>query len=70
MADSKMAAVDDGIDLPLIISFLLPILMDEETDHVPQHDSLLTGNLYYEELMQTPSEARFLYCVRSCHRSP
>ena len=56
MADSKMA---DELDLPLIIAFMLPILLDEQEGPVPQH-----GNLYFEELMSTPNVNRFRDCVR------
>ena len=39
-------------------------IFDLEKEPVPQHDSLLSGHLYYEELMRTGSSARFLNCVR------
>ena len=31
---------------------------------IAQHDSILTGKQYYEELMQTENEARVLSCVK------
>jgi hypothetical protein len=30
----------------------------------PQHNSILTGNMYYEEIMDTISESRFLHVCR------
>jgi hypothetical protein len=39
-------------------------IFDLGKEPVPQHDSLLSGHLYYEELMRTGSSARFLNCVR------
>lgn len=38
---------------------LLPILLDEEEDPIIQHDSALTGQAYYDELMQTENTHRF-----------
>jgi len=46
-----------GLVLDLLVSILPP-------DPVPQHDSILTGNMYYLELMRTPSKARFLDVTR------
>lgn len=34
------------------------------TEPIPQHDSAMTGKLYYKELMETRNKNRFLNCVR------
>ena len=38
---------------------LLPILLDEEEEPITQHDSALTGQAYYDELMLTDNPHRF-----------
>ena len=45
-----------------IVCLCVPLLLSEEP--VPQHDSALTGALYYEELMNTNSESRFRNTAR------
>ena len=38
---------------------LLPILLDEDKEPIVQHDSALTGQDYFDELMQTENPHRF-----------
>jgi hypothetical protein len=45
------------ISLLTIISILLPVLLEDEP--VPEHDSILTGQLRYEEIMRSRNENRF-----------
>jgi len=43
----------------LMLLSLLPILLDEE-DPITQHDSALSGQAYYDELMSTESSHRLI----------
>jgi hypothetical protein len=52
-----------SIVLPILVA-ILAFLVSLCKDPVPQHDSVLTGQLYYEELMATRSAARFLHAAR------
>jgi hypothetical protein len=52
-----------SIVLPILVA-ILAYLVSLLKERIPQHDSALTGNLYYEELMATRSAARFLYAAR------
>jgi len=45
-----------------IIAIIYPLFM--LNDPVPQHNSILTGELYYHELIYTLNDARFLNAVR------
>ena len=38
---------------------LLPIILGEDDPPVPQHTSILSGNLYYQETMQNPNVHNF-----------
>jgi hypothetical protein len=51
----------DAEDVDLIVLAVLPILLPEP---VPQHNSILTGSMYYAELLETKNEARFRSVVR------
>ena len=53
-AISEDGSTDDSIDL--LATF---IILTFKKEPVKQHDSILTGNEYYLELMRTPNEARF-----------
>lgn len=51
------------------MNLLIPVLVQIITrittrKRIPYHTSLLTGKLYYEELMQTANEQRFIDCTR------
>ena len=46
----------------LIAALVLPFVLKE--DPIPQHTSVLTGSLYYSELMDTPSVNRFQQVAR------
>ena len=57
--------IDDDIDdddtedpLEFLTLFLLPLLTSRE-DPVIQHDSILTGNEYYLEILRSPNVHRF-----------
>jgi len=50
---------EDIISAAGIVSFFLFL-----NDRVDQHNSILSGSLYFNELMQTENESRFLSCVR------
>ena len=45
-----------------VIAIISPLFLFNEA--VPQHDSILTGELYYNELISTLNEARFLNAAR------
>jgi hypothetical protein len=45
-------------------AIVLPVLVAVLAYFVSLHDSVLTGRLYYEELMQTPNSERFLHAAR------
>jgi hypothetical protein len=61
--DDEDSEYQDKLDLPVLAAILLPFLLNKE-EPVPQHDSILTGHLYYEELMRTRNVNRFRNCVR------
>ena len=46
-------------DVLAVVALMLPSLLGKRKDPVPQHTSVLTGKLYYEELMNTENEHRF-----------
>jgi hypothetical protein len=46
--------------LVAVLAFFVSLLKERTL----QHDSALTGRLYYEELMRTPNRARFLHAAR------
>jgi len=45
-----------------IVSIIIPLFL--HNDPVRQHDSILTGELYYNELIDTSNTARFRNVVR------
>jgi hypothetical protein len=48
----------------IIIAIVLIILALRKNDPVPHHNSALTGNMYYEETMNTDSVPYFLEVTR------
>ena len=40
-----------------VVSIIIPLFL--HVDPVRQHDSILSGDLYYNELIKTPNDARF-----------
>lgn len=48
----------------LVLLALLPVLLDVREVPVPQHVSLLTGDMYYRETMANPNKANFSNAVR------
>lgn len=52
----------DELDIIKVVTLCLPILLKKE--RIPQHTSVLTGALYYEELLNSNSMERFRNCFR------
>lgn len=50
------------LDALTIIASVLPLILVEEP--IPQHNSLLTGRMYYNEVMNSPSYRRFMNVAR------
>ena len=56
-----MSSTYHGCLSPEVITMiaLLPFFLDEDKEPIIQHDSALTGQDYYDELMQTENKHRF-----------
>ena len=50
------------LDVLTIVASVLPITL--RSSPVPQHDSALTGDMYYKEVMRSPKVNRFLNVAR------
>ena len=50
------------LDSLTIIVSVLPLILVEET--IPQHNSVLTGRMYYNEVMKSLSYRRFMNVAR------
>jgi DDE superfamily endonuclease len=50
------------LDTLTIVALVLPLVL--RNDPIPQHDSILTGQLYYREVMKSPSSNRFSNVAR------
>ena len=50
------------LDSLTIIASVLPLILVEEP--IPQHNSVLTGRMYYNEVMKSPSYRRFMNVAR------
>ena len=50
------------LDVLTIVASVLPFIL--RSSPVPQHDSALTGDMYYKEVMRSPNVNRFLNVAR------
>ena len=50
------------VDVLTVVASVLPFILRD--DPIRQHDSILTGRLYYREIMKSPSSHRFSNVVR------
>ena len=50
------------VDVLTVVASVLPFILRD--DPIQQHDSILTGRLYYREIMKSPSSHRFSNVVR------
>jgi hypothetical protein len=55
---------NNEVDIIALAAVVLMDWFDAEQEPIPQHDSILTGKLYYEELMNTANESRFRTAAR------
>jgi hypothetical protein len=54
-----------SVMLILVSAILLTsVLLKKQTERIRHHDSLLTGDEYFKEVMRTPSWRRFLVVTR------
>jgi hypothetical protein len=51
-----------AVDAAALAIALLPILLEDEP--IPQHNSILTGALYYDEIFNSENEKRFYEVAR------
>ena len=59
-----------GVDAISLTAILMKSgIMDEPKDRTAQHDSILTGQLYLKELIETRSTARFRDVTRMSHET-
>lgn len=59
---SQITEIIMELDVLTIVASVLPLILVEEP--IPQHDSLLTGQRYYKEVMKSPSFNRFMNVAR------
>ena len=66
-----MAALTDvSSDIMSILSVLVPLVMSRrKKQKIIQHDCILTGQLYYSELMSSENSNRFLNVARMDKRT-
>jgi hypothetical protein len=55
-----MSDIDHGFDVITLVAMVLATTEVNKEGPIPQHDSILTGQLYYEELMTTRNPNRFI----------
>jgi DDE superfamily endonuclease len=59
-----MSDIDHGFDVITLVAMALATTEVNKEGPIPQHDSILTGQLYYEELMTTRNPNRFINVAR------
>lgn len=59
-----MGDIDHGFDVITLVAMVLAATQVNNDGPIPQHDSILTGQLYYAELLETRNLNRFLNVVR------
>ena len=59
---AAIAAQKMEVDVLTVVASVLPFVLRD--DPIRQHDSVLTGRLYYREIMKSPSSNRFSNVVR------
>ena len=59
-----MADADFGYDVITLVATVLAASSPVDEGPVPQHDSILTGQLYYAELLATRNKNRFINVAR------
>jgi hypothetical protein len=52
------------LDIFTLVATVLAYFRTNKLEPISQHDSLLTGDMYYDELMNTDNPSRFLIVSR------